>query len=166
MNKASSSGAHAIGGPGLTVNSGATAKLTGTGGDQIYDGGGVTINGTLDLDGNSEAISGLNGSGTVTTTLSNGTPILTLSGSGGAFTGTIQSGASGSITLTTTNTAVQSVACITRSSGTAGPNINVNGGTLTLNGTSDNAFAAATVASRAAAGQDFRQWRSCRRRLD
>lgn len=147
LNKASSSGAHAIGGPGLTVNSGATAQLTGTGGDQIYNGASVTDNGTLDLYGNSETINGLNGSGTVTTTLSNGMPTLTLGGmgAGGTFTGTIQAGNSGSITLTTSN--VQSVACITRGSGTAGPNINVNAGTLTLNGSVDNAYAAATVAS-------------------
>ncbi len=147
LNKASSSGTHAIGGPGLTVNPGATAKLTGTGGDQIYDSSGVTINGTLDLSGNSETISGLNGSGTVTTTLSGGTPTLTVSGSGGAFTGTIQSGTNGSITLTQSGSGSQSVGCITRNNGTGGPTINVNGGTLTLNGTADNAFAGATVAS-------------------
>ncbi|MGA2245883.1 MAG: glycosyl hydrolase family 28-related protein, partial [Verrucomicrobiota bacterium] len=147
LNKASSSGAHAIGGPGLSVNSGATVQLTGTGGDQIYDGASVTDNGTLDLYGNSETINGLNGSGTVTTTLSNGTPTLTLGGmgAGGTFTGTIEAGNSGSITLTTSN--VQSVSSVSRGSATAGPFINVNAGTLTLNGTSDNAYASATVAS-------------------
>ncbi len=148
LNKASSSGVHAVGGPGMTVNSGATARLTGTGGDQIYNGASVTINGTLDLFGNNESINGLNGSGTVTTTVSNGTPVLTLgaSGNGGTFSGTIEAGASGSITLTTTATNLQSVACVTRGSGTAGPNINVNAGTLSLNGSADNSFATATVA--------------------
>ena len=35
LNKSSSSGTHAVGGPGLTINNGATARITGTGGDQI-----------------------------------------------------------------------------------------------------------------------------------
>jgi len=147
LNKASSSGAHAIGGPGLWINTGATVQLTGTGGDQIYNGANVTDNGTLDLYGNSETINGLNGAGTVTTTLTNGTATLTLggTGAGGTFTGTIEAGNSGSITLTTSN--VQSLASVTRGAGTAGPFINVQAGTLTLNGTADNADATATVAS-------------------
>ena len=145
LNKASSSGVHAIGGAGLTVDSGATAKITGTGGDQIYDGAGVTINGTLDLYGNNEAISGLSGSGIVATTLPGGAPTLTVSGSGGVFNGAIQSDANGAITLTKSGSGTQSVACIT-GSGSA-PVINVNGGMLILNGTADNAYASATVGS-------------------
>ena len=147
LNKTSSGGVHAIGGGGLTINSGATAKITGTGGDQIYDGGSVTDNGTFDLSGNSEAVNGLNGSGTVTTTSSGGAPTLTVgaSGSGGTFSGTIQCGATGSITLNVAGSNVQAVACITRGSGTAGPTINVNAGTLNLNGTADNSFATANV---------------------
>jgi hypothetical protein len=149
LNKASSSGAHAVGGPGLTVNSGATAQLIGTGGDQIYNGSGVTVNGTLDLYGNSETVNGLNGSGTVTNTLTNGTPTLMVgSGNvGGTFTGTIAAGTSGSITLAANGTnIVQSVACIT-GNGAAYPYINVNAGTLVLNGANDNSYAVATVAS-------------------
>jgi len=149
LNKVSNSGVHAVGGPGLTVNSGGTAQITGTGGDQLYDSADDTINGILDLNGNSEAINGLNGSGTVTTTLANGTPTLTV-GAGndsGTFTGTIEAGVAGSIALTQAGTGTQAVACITQGSGTSGPYINVNAGTLILNGTADNAFTEATVNS-------------------
>ena len=53
---------HAIG-SGLTLNSG-TVKLSGSGGDQIYDGNLVTLNsGTFDLNGQSETIGGLAGTG-------------------------------------------------------------------------------------------------------
>ncbi len=48
---------------GLTVNSGGTVKLTGTGGDQIYDGNSVTVSGTFDLNGNSETIGSLSFNG-------------------------------------------------------------------------------------------------------
>ncbi len=67
LNKASSSGTHSVGGPGLTVNSGGLARITGTGGDQIYDGATVTLasGGILDLNGNSETIANLSGSGGV-----------------------------------------------------------------------------------------------------
>ena len=41
LNKVSTSGAHAVGGGGLVINNNNTVKITGTGGDQIYDGGGV-----------------------------------------------------------------------------------------------------------------------------
>ena len=51
---------HAIGGFGLTINGG-TVQLGGTGGDQIYDGANVSMNGgTLDTNGNSEAFAALN----------------------------------------------------------------------------------------------------------
>ncbi len=65
LNKTSSSGAHAIGGPGLTINNSGMAKITGTGGDQIYDGATVTLaaGGVLDLNGRSETVGGLSGVG-------------------------------------------------------------------------------------------------------
>ena len=70
LNKTSNGGTHAVGGPGLTVNSGGTARITGTGGDQIYDGASITLasGGVLDLNGNSETIASLFGSGMVDNT--------------------------------------------------------------------------------------------------
>ena len=68
--KTSSSSVHAVGnsaGVALTVNSGATAQLAGSGGDQIYDNSGATINsgGAFDLNGLTETINtiSLNGTG-------------------------------------------------------------------------------------------------------
>ncbi len=62
LNMASSPSVHATG-EGLTVNGG-TAQLGGTGGDQIFDGSGVTVNGgTWDMNGLSETINFINGSG-------------------------------------------------------------------------------------------------------
>ena len=55
---------HAIGQPGLTVNGG-TAQLGGTGGDQIYDLGSVTVlSGTFDTNGRNETFAALNLQGT------------------------------------------------------------------------------------------------------
>jgi autotransporter-associated beta strand protein len=69
LGKTSSSSVHALGG-NLTVNSGGTAQLGGSGGDQIFDSASVTVNsgGTFDLGGQSETISSfsLNGTGTST----------------------------------------------------------------------------------------------------
>ena len=115
LNKTSSSGTHAVGGPGLTINAGGTARITGTGGDQIYNGASVALAGGLfDLNGNNETFSGLNGSGTVdnmaaataaTLTLSNGTStfsgVIRNSGSG-ATLALVKSG-SGTLTLSGTN---------------------------------------------------------------
>ena len=81
----SSPSAHVVGG-GLTVNSGATVQLGGTGGDQIFNSasGGVTVNGggVFDLNGLSETI-----------------PTLTLNGNGGG-TGALINSAAGTPTLT------------------------------------------------------------------
>jgi hypothetical protein len=67
LNKTSSGGTHAVGGPGLAVNNGGTARITGTGGDQIYNGASVTLaaGGLFDLNGHSETFAGLSGSGGV-----------------------------------------------------------------------------------------------------
>ena len=82
--KASSPGVHAVGIGGLTINAGALVQLGGSGGDQIFDGGGpeVTDNlgGTLDLAGKAETVNLLNGAGTVTSSGTGG--ITTVSGGG------------------------------------------------------------------------------------
>ena len=113
LGKASASGVHAIGG-GLTINgSGAIGQLSSTvgqlGGDQIYDGTGVTVtNGTFDLNAQSETIGTLNGvnGGVVTNSNNAATSTLTVSGGtvntglgGGSFAGVLQNGA-GTLALT------------------------------------------------------------------
>jgi len=56
------------------VNTGATLKLAGTSGDQIYDGGAVTLKpgGALDMNGRNETIAALAGSGTAPAVLTLG----------------------------------------------------------------------------------------------
>jgi fibronectin-binding autotransporter adhesin len=65
LGKTSTASVHAVG-AGLTVNSGGTARLSGSGGDQIYDQMDATVasGGVLDLDGFSETLRTLNLSGT------------------------------------------------------------------------------------------------------
>ena len=87
LGKSSSSGAHSVSGgnaaAALVIDSGAVARITGTGNDQIYDGSSVLIKtgGTLDLGGGtsaSESFDGLAGAGTVTNSALAGTFTLTL----------------------------------------------------------------------------------------
>jgi len=105
LGQASSSSVHAIG-SGLTINSGGTARLGGSGGDQIYQAVGVTLNsgGALDLNGRSEGFDTLTGSGTVTNTAA-ATGILTLGENNGSatFGGVLQDGA-GTVALVKTGT--------------------------------------------------------------
>jgi autotransporter-associated beta strand protein len=65
--KASSGTVHALGNGG-TVEAGGTLKLGGTGGDQIFVWGDLTVNGLFDLNGLGETFDGLSGSGTVDNT--------------------------------------------------------------------------------------------------
>ena len=99
LNKTSSSGAHSVGDVGLTVNNGGTARITGTGGDQIWDGSGLTLapGGFFDLNGNSEVVATLSGTGgTVDNTAASKSATLTCSGNNTAtFSGTIQNSGSG-----------------------------------------------------------------------
>ncbi|HEV2692577.1 MAG TPA: glycosyl hydrolase family 28-related protein [Verrucomicrobiae bacterium] len=98
LNKASNGGTHAIGGPGLTVNNGGVAKITGTGGDQIYDGATVTLasGATFDLNGNSETIGNLSGAGGVVDNTAAGTvAILTLGNGSPTFGGSLQNSGTG-----------------------------------------------------------------------
>ncbi len=98
LNKASSGSTHAVGGPGLTVNNGALAKITGTGGDQIYDGATVALSpgGTFDLNGNNETVGNLTGSGgVVDNTASSSVATLTLGNGTSTFGGTLQNSGAG-----------------------------------------------------------------------
>jgi len=137
LNKTSSGGTHAVGGPGLTINSGGTARITGTGGDQIYNGATVTMNGGLfDLYGNSETFSGLNGSGTVDNMAAGTSATLTLSNGSSTFGGTVQNSGSGAtLTLVKAGTGALTL---------NGAN-NYNGGTMINGGTL--ALAAASYTS-------------------
>lgn len=102
LNKASTAGVHAIG-TGLTINSG-LVQLSGTGGDQIYDGDTVNVNGgTFDLNGKSETIGNLNlgGSTAVTPTVVLNGGTLTLGGNlnynGGSTSPSVTGGLPGRI---------------------------------------------------------------------
>ena len=105
--KASSPGNHTIGsaGTGLTVNSGASVRITGSGGEQIYSQADVTVNtgGTFDFNGQSEGWDGLNGGGLIDNTAATDV-ILTLgqNNAGGTFTGTLQDSGAGNLSLVKT----------------------------------------------------------------
>jgi autotransporter-associated beta strand protein len=142
FNKSSSSGAHAVGGPGLTVNSGGAARITGTGGDQIYDGATVTLaaGGLLDLNGHNEGIGGLSGSSGIVDNTAAGTLATLTNGSSlnngsSTFSGTIQNSGNGAfLSLVKTNSGTLTLAgANTYTGGTT-----VNAGTLAL-GTGNNA---------------------------
>ncbi|MCL4204010.1 MAG: autotransporter-associated beta strand repeat-containing protein, partial [Pirellulaceae bacterium] len=76
--KISSADVHAIGGGGLTVN-GAIVLVSGSGGDQILDGVGIAVNGGMvDLNGTSETIRYVSGSGGTVTNTGATLSILTL----------------------------------------------------------------------------------------
>jgi autotransporter-associated beta strand protein len=102
LNKTSNSGAHAVGGPGLTVSNGGTARITGTGGDQIYDGAPITLatGGTFDLNGNNETVAYLAGAGGTVDDTAPGTSSVLTSGSSlgsgsSTFSGTINNSGAG-----------------------------------------------------------------------
>jgi autotransporter-associated beta strand protein len=98
LNKSSSSGAHAVGGPGLTVKNGGLARITGTGGDQIYDGATLTLasGGTFDLNGNGETIANLAGTGGVVDNTAAGTSAtVTVGNSTSTFGGSLQNSGNG-----------------------------------------------------------------------
>lgn len=85
-------GTHTISGAGMvTVASGATLKLGSS--DKLPNGAGagnVVVNGTLDLNGNSDTINGLTGTGTVDNTATGTTSTLTLGANAGAnFAGSL-----------------------------------------------------------------------------
>ena len=137
FNKSSNSGTHAVGGPGLTVRSGATARITGTGGDQIYDGATVTLaaGGTFDLNGNTETIATLSGTGGVVDNTDAGTSAtLTFGNGSSAFSGSLQnSGAGSQLGLVKSGTGTLTLSgANTYTGGTT-----VSGGTLALTTTAN-----------------------------
>ncbi|MCE9546374.1 MAG: autotransporter-associated beta strand repeat-containing protein, partial [Planctomycetia bacterium] len=109
-----SAGVNAIGGD-LVIGDGTltdTVRLQAT--EQIPDASDVTINsnGVLNLNGKSETIDGLSGSGTVNNTT--GTPVTFTLGGGNqpsaTFTGVIQNSGGGALSLTKTGTGTQALA--------------------------------------------------------
>ena len=140
--KMSSSGAHAIGGGGLTVNGG-IAQLGGSGGDQIYDFANVTVNsGAFDAAGQSETFN-----------------ILSLAGTGIAGNGALLNSSSGASTITPTGGTVLTANAtigVTQGSSSLTLNSTISGafgitkvgpGTLTLGGNSPNTFTGTTMVS-------------------
>jgi autotransporter-associated beta strand protein len=129
LNKTSSSGVHAIGGGGLTINGG-SVQLDGSGGDQIYDFANVTVSsGAFDAAGNSETFN-----------------ILSLAGTGFGGNGALLNSTSGASTITpnggTTLTANTTIGVL-QSGGSLTLNNAISGnfgltkvgpGTLSLNG--------------------------------
>ncbi len=122
LDKNSNVSVHAVAGIS-NIASGAAVELSGSGGDQIFNGlpgfpGGVVMGGgTLELAGNTEAFDTLIGSGTVTNSSTAASALLLGSDNrSGTFSGTIQGG-SGALTL-----------------------VKIGSGTLTLSGTGDNSY--------------------------
>ncbi len=151
LGKTSSSGVHAIGGGGLTVNGG-IAQLGGSGGDQIYDSANVTVNsGAFDTNGLTEQFNslslegtGIAGAGALVNSAPGGSIIFlfgTTTLTGDATIGVTQS--SGSLTLATssisggfgiTKVGSGTLNLINNFASTFTGATNVNDGTLLLNG--------------------------------
>jgi len=94
LNHTSTSSSHAIGGSGTSTISSGTLQLAGTGGAQISGSHNIAINGgVFDLNGQSQSIVVLGGSGGVLTNNAAGTSgTLTMTGTG-IYSGAIQDGA-------------------------------------------------------------------------
>ncbi|MBQ0929782.1 autotransporter-associated beta strand repeat-containing protein [Ideonella alba] len=130
---------------GATTVSAGTLKLGHAG--ALASSSAVTVDGTLDLNGQAPSIASLAGSGTVT---NSGASAATLTaGDGGAsttFSGVIQDGA-GSVALTKTGSGTLTLSGAHSYSGAT----TVDGGTLALSGSWDRSGATATVAVAAGA---------------
>jgi autotransporter-associated beta strand protein len=128
--KSSSSSIHAVAGI-RGIAAGATVQLGGSGGDQIYDGAGWGISnlfGTFDMNGRSETIGDLWGSGVITNTASaTGTLTIGANSSYGFFSGVISDGAGTNVIIKTSNGAI----IFTGSNTYKGPTI-INSGTLQI----------------------------------
>jgi autotransporter-associated beta strand protein len=130
LNKTSNSRTHAVGGPGLIVNSGGIARVSGTGPYQIYDQATVTLAGGLfDLGGNNEIFAGLTGTGVVDNQAAGSSATLILSNGTSIFSGIIQNSGSGAA-LTLVKSGTGTLTLDGTNSHTGGTI--VNGGTLTL----------------------------------
>jgi autotransporter-associated beta strand protein len=129
LGKTSSATVHAV--AALTVAPGATARVTGTGGDQIADNGLLAVNGIFDLNGNSEAVNALTGATTGSITNGGSTPAtLTVGASNGAggFSGVISDGATAATAFVKAGTGAQTLS----GSNTFTGGTTVNAGTLAL----------------------------------
>lgn len=140
-----------------SVASGALVKLTGTGGDQIFDGSAVAnmgvngLAGTLDLNGNSETTSHFAGAATglVTNSASSTNVTWTVgntNATGDTFAGVIQNG-KGTVAVTKIGNGTQTLSGANTYSGTTA----VNAGTLLVTNTSGSGTGSGP-ASVAAAG--------------
>lgn len=130
--KASAGTIHSVG-SGFTLNGG-TVQLAGSGSDQIYDGNTVTINGgVLDINGRSETVTGLSGTGGIITNISATAGTLTIGSSGGNFSyaGSIVRGA-GAVGITKIGAGAQT---LSGNNNFAGSTI-VRRGTLNITGSS------------------------------
>jgi len=150
--KQSTSGAHAVGGPGIgSLAAGALVQLAGTGGDQIYTSATVNLTGgTLDFNGRNEGFNALKGTGAVLNNAANTTSTMSLGDSGGgdSFSGSIADGASGTgiLAVTKTGTGTQTLSGTNTYSGLT----TVAAGTLKLG--SANALGATTGGTTVASG--------------
>lgn len=124
----------------MTVNSGGSVKITGAGGDQIYDGATVTLasGATFDLNGNTETIANLSGNGgVVDNTAAGTTATLTLANGNGTFGGTLQnSGPDASLRLIKSGTG----ALILGGNHSYSGGTTVSGGTLEITATGNVAM--------------------------
>jgi autotransporter-associated beta strand protein len=129
LGKTSSATVHAV--AALTVGPNGTARLTGTGGDQIADTGLLAVSGVFDLNGSSEAVNGLAGASTGSITNRGSAPATLTVGAGngaGIFSGVISDGTTAATALVKVGTGAQSLTgANTFTGGTT-----VNGGTLSL----------------------------------
>jgi fibronectin-binding autotransporter adhesin len=91
--KTSSSSVHAIG-TALTVGDGGTARLGGTGDDQIFDAASVILlgGGTLDLDGRNETVGSLTGAGAVINSATSASTLGVANANALTFAGTLADG--------------------------------------------------------------------------
>ncbi len=174
LGKTSSGSFHAVAGIS-NIATGATVRLGGNGGDQIFNGGFQTsfglVNmsgGTLDLNGLNEAFDRLTGTGSVSNSASSTTSTLTLGNAGGtaSFGGSMSNGSgvlaliktgAGTQTLTGTPT-LASYTLITSSTGITGtPTLDaaIIGYTLQVSGNTLNLVQTGTAYSLWAGGAAF-----------
>ena len=135
---------HAIGGGLSITGAGTIVRLGGTGGDQIYDLNSVSIDtgATLDVNGLTEAIDGLNGLGAVdNSAVAGGTLTIGSNNITASFTGILEN-TNGTLSLTKIGTGTQTIGNTGSSfSGT----LTVSAGDLTVTGS--NAIAAPTTST-------------------
>jgi autotransporter-associated beta strand protein len=152
LGKTSSASVHAVE-KALTISTGATVQIIGSGGYQLGSNTTVSDSGIFDFNGDSETFASLSGTGIITNSSSSNTSTIALGGNNASttFSGIIQNGASGAgvVALTKNGTGTLTL---------SGPNTYtgstiINGGTLTLSG-GNTGGGAVTVNSGAIFGAD------------